>query len=139
MIDLKQWAVWWVTGSQHLYGPEADAEVAARGLAAAIPVTVQFKSVVTTPESILVACQVAKAATRCVRVLAWMHTFSLAKMWIAGLTALQRPLLHLHTQFQRDIPWSTIDMDYMNLHQSNHGDCEFGYSARAWGCAARGQ
>ncbi len=145
MIDLRQYTVWFVTGSQHLYGPEtlqkvaADAQAVAQGLAqsAHLPVTVQFKPVVTTPESILEVCRAANDAADCVAVIAWMHTFSPAKMWIAGLTALQKPLLHLHTQFHRDIPWATIDMDYMNLHQSAHGDREFGYVGARLGLARK--
>jgi L-arabinose isomerase len=135
MIQLRDNVVWFVTGSQHLYGEEtlrqvaADAQAVAQGLAGSthIPVTVELKSVVTTPESILRVCRAANDDPACVGLITWMHTFSPAKMWIAGLAALQKPLLHLHTQFNRDIPWATIDMDYMNLHQSAHGDREFGY------------
>ncbi|HEY6353921.1 MAG TPA: L-arabinose isomerase, partial [Burkholderiaceae bacterium] len=135
MIDLRKFAVWFVTGSQHLYGQEtlkqvaADAQAVADGLASSpkIPVRIVIQPVVTTPETILEVCRRANDDSDCVGVITWMHTFSPAKMWIAGLTALQKPLLHLHTQFNRDIPWATIDMDYMNLHQSAHGDREFGY------------
>ena len=135
MINLKQFEVWFVTGSQHLYGPETLEQVAqhsqaiARALddAPAIPVTVVFKPVLTTPDAIHQVCLEANAARQCVGLVAWMHTFSPAKMWIAGLRALQKPLVHLHTQFNRDIPWATIDMDFMNLNQSAHGDREFGF------------
>ena len=135
MIDLRKFTVWFVTGSQHLYGEEtlkqvaADAQVIVHGLAQAsqIPTAIQFKPVVTTPESILEVCRAANADADCVGLITWMHTFSPARMWIAGLSALHKPLLHLHTQYQRDIPWATIDMDYMNLNQSAHGDREFGH------------
>ncbi len=135
MIELRNYTVWFVTGSQHLYGEEtlrqvaADAQAVAQGLAhsAHIPVAIQYKPVVTTPETILEVCRAANDAADCVGVITWMHTFSPARMWIAGLTALAKPLLHLHTQYHRDLPWATIDMDYMNLHQSAHGDREFGY------------
>jgi len=135
MIDLRQLNVWFITGSQHLYGPEtlrqvaADAQAIVGGLAASpqIPVGVVFKPVVTTPESILEVCREANNAPDCIGLVLWMHTFSPAKMWIAGLSALRKPFLHLHTQFNRDIPWATIDMDFMNLNQSAHGDREFGF------------
>src|SRR6185295_12704265 len=126
---------WFVAGSQDLYGPAAleQVDAHARELAAAldreaaIPVRVVAKQVLRSPESVRGLCLEANADDRCVGVIAWMHTFSPAKMWIAGLTALQKPLLHLHTQFDRDLPWSEIDMDYMNLNQSAHGDREFGF------------
>jgi L-arabinose isomerase len=135
MIDLKQFEVWFVTGSQHLYGPETLEQVAehsravARALdaAAAIPVRVVFKPVLTTPDEIHRLAREANTAENCVGLVAWMHTFSPAKMWIAGLRALQKPLAHLHTQFNREIPWADIDMDFMNLNQSAHGDREFGF------------
>lgn len=135
MIDLKKLEVWFVTGSQHLYGDKILEQVAthsveiSRGLNASpvMPVQVVFKQVVKTPEEIYHICQEANTATNCMGVIAWMHTFSPAKMWIGGLKVLRKPLLHLHTQFNRDIPWSTIDMDFMNLNQSAHGDREFGF------------
>jgi L-arabinose isomerase len=135
MKALADREVWLVTGSQHLYGAEAlrlvedhSREIAgALDASAAIPVRVVSKPVVTTPESIHELCLAATASPSCVGVIAWMHTFSPAKMWIAGLAALQKPLLHLHTQFNRDLPWAEIDMDFMNLNQSAHGDREFGY------------
>jgi L-arabinose isomerase len=128
---------WFVTGSQHLYGPETLQQVAADsqrivdGLnaTAKLPVKIIFKPVLTTPDAILQLCQEANAAPNCVGLITWMHTFSPAKMWIAGLSALRKPFAHLHTQFGRDIPWSTIDMDFMNLNQSAHGDREFGFIA----------
>ncbi|HEY0779992.1 MAG TPA: L-arabinose isomerase [Gemmatirosa sp.] len=135
MIDLKTFEVWFVTGSQHLYGPETLAQVAehsrtiarALGAAASVPVRVVFKPVLTTPDEIHRLARDANAAADCVGLLAWMHTFSPAKMWIAGLRALQKPFVHLHTQFNREIPWADIDMDFMNLNQSAHGDREFGF------------
>ncbi len=135
MINLEQYEVWFVTGSQHLYGPKTLEQVAqhSREIAATLsaarelPVKVTFKPVLTTPDAILSLCLEANAAPACVGVVTWMHTFSPAKMWIAGLLALKKPLLHLHTQFNAEIPWSTIDMDFMNLNQSAHGDREFGF------------
>ncbi len=135
MKALGEFEVWFVTGSQQLYGAEtlrrvaAHAEQISRGLeaSAAIPVRVVYRPVVTTPETIYGVCLEANATPSCVGVIGWMHTFSPAKMWIAGLLALQKPLLHLHTQFNRDLPWGEIDMDFMNLNQSAHGDREFGY------------
>jgi len=86
-----------------------------------------YKPVLTGPEAILDVCQAASIAPECVGVITWMHTFSPAKMWIAGLRSLQKPLAHLHTQFNRELPWGEIDMDFMNLNQSAHGDREFGF------------
>ena len=135
MIDLKQCEVWFVTGSQHLYGPRTLEQVAAnsREIAKAlgdspeIPVQVVFKPVLTTPEDIRQLCLEANSAQNCVGLITWMHTFSPAKMWIAGLNLLKKPFLHLHTQYNREIPWSSIDMDFMNLNQAAHGDREFGF------------
>jgi len=135
MLDLKQFEVWFVTGSQHLYGEETLRQVDEHSKIIAdffnnspqIPVKVVFKPVVKTPEEILQICREANVAPNCVGIITWMHTFSPAKMWIRGLTALQIPLLHLHTQFNRDIPYDEIDMDFMNLNQSAHGDREFGH------------
>ncbi len=135
MINLKQYEVWFVTGSQHLYGPEILAQVNKNSntIAKALhesgnfPVKVIWKSVVTTPDAIRELFREADASQTCVGLIAWMHTFSPAKMWIGGLTRLHKPLCHLHTQFNRDIPWATIDMDFMNLNQSAHGGREFGF------------
>jgi len=134
-MHLQDYELWFLTGSQHLYGPEAIEQVAehSREIAAAldasgaIPTRVVFKPVLTTAEEIHQICQEANAAQNCVGVVAWMHTFSPAKNWIAGLRALQKPLAHLHTQYNRDIPWGEIDMDFMNLNQAAHGDREFGF------------
>ena len=126
---------WFLTGSQHLYGEETLREVAAQSAevvaaleaAPEIPVKIVPKPVLTGSDEIRQVCLAANAAPNCIGVIAWMHTFSPAKAWIAGLEALQQPLLHLHTQANRSLPWSTIDMDFMNLNQSAHGDREFGY------------
>jgi L-arabinose isomerase len=135
MIDLKQYEVWFVTGSQHLYGPktletvaEHSKEIAAAlGASAHVPVQVVFKPVLTTPDAIRDLCLEANSAKNCIGLITWMHTFSPAKMWIAGLSLLKKPLLHLHTQYNREIPWAEIDMNFMNLNQAAHGDREFGF------------
>jgi L-arabinose isomerase len=134
-MNLKNLEAWFVTGSQHLYGEETLKQVAehskeiARALdaQAGIPVKIVFKPTVKTPEEIYKLCVEANTTPNCIGIIAWMHTFSPAKMWIGGLKVLQKPLLHLHTQFNRDIPWNSIDMDFMNLNQSAHGDREFGF------------
>ena len=134
-MPLSNYQVWFLTGSQHLYGPEAIEQVGAHSreiagflnAAAEIPVEIVYKPVLTTAEEIYSICSAANTDDKCVGVIAWMHTFSPAKNWIAGLTALQKPLLHLHTQYNRDIPWAEIDMDFMNLNQAAHGDREFGH------------
>ncbi len=135
MLDLKQFEIWFVTGSQDLYGEDTLRQVAEHSQIISdffdknseIPVRVVFKPVVKSPEEIYRICQDANVSASCIGIVAWMHTFSPAKMWIRGLQILQKPLLHLHTQFNRDIPWKDIDMDFMNLNQSAHGDREFGY------------
>ncbi|HEV2478421.1 MAG TPA: L-arabinose isomerase [Puia sp.] len=134
-MDLKTFEVWFVTGSQHLYGEETLKQVAAHSQTIAkaldsdkkIPVRVVYKPTVKTPEEIYQTCVEANTTGHCIGIIAWMHTFSPAKMWIGGLKVLHKPLLHLHTQFNRDIPWGEIDMDFMNLNQSAHGDREFGF------------
>lgn len=135
MIDISSKEVWFITGSQNLYGPETIEQVAKNSMkiiqsfndSASIPVKVVFKPIVKSPEEIHGTLTAANQEQNCIGIITWMHTFSPAKMWIRGLTALQKPLLHLHTQFNRDIPWSTMDMDFMNLNQSAHGDREFGF------------
>ncbi len=135
MTDLKHLEVWFVTGSQHLYGEETLKQVAAHSEeiakhldgTASIPVRVVFKPTVKSTEEVTATLAEANATKNCIGIIAWMHTFSPAKMWINGLRILQKPLLHLHTQFNRDIPWGEIDMDFMNLNQSAHGDREFGF------------
>jgi L-arabinose isomerase len=127
--------LWFVTGSQHLYGEEtlkqvnSDSEAIARALdkTVAIPAKVLFRPVLTNADAITAICLEANNSPTCAGVIAWMHTFSPAKMWISGLVKLNKPLLHFHTQYNRDIPWSEIDMDFMNLNQAAHGDREFGY------------
>lgn len=127
--------VWFITGSQHLYGEETLRQVAehsqviAKALndAAAMPVSIVFKPTVKSTEEIYNICVEANSDKNCIGIITWMHTFSPAKMWINGLKILNKPLLHLHTQFNRDIPWNDIDMDFMNLNQSAHGDREFGF------------
>ncbi|HVY73719.1 MAG TPA: L-arabinose isomerase [Puia sp.] len=134
-MNLKQLEVWFLTGSQHLYGEEVLKKVDQHAATIAdsldrssqIPVRIVFKPVVKTPDEISNICAAVNAQSSCIGVICWMHTFSPAKMWINGLKILQKPLLHLHTQFNRDIPWSEIDMDFMNLNQSAHGDREFGF------------
>lgn len=135
MNDLKKCEVWFITGSQFLYGEETLQQVAkhsetiVKGLDAAdqIPFKIVFKPVLKTPDEIFQLCIEANSSKNCIGLIAWMHTFSPAKMWIGGLKILQKPLLHLHTQFNRDIPWEKIDMNFMNLNQSAHGDREFGF------------
>ncbi|ULQ51911.1 L-arabinose isomerase [Flavihumibacter fluvii] len=135
MNELKKSELWFVTGSQHLYGEETLKLVAehsqtiasALNASGRIPVTVVYKPVLKSPDEIYALCQDANTAANCIGIVAWMHTFSPAKMWIGGLKILRKPLLHLHTQFNRDIPWGNIDMDFMNLNQSAHGDREFGF------------
>ncbi len=133
--DLAEYTVWFLTGSQGLYGEETLRQVAeqskavAKGLqeSSGIPVTVVWKPVLTDSDSIRRAMLEANADDGVIGLIAWMHTFSPAKMWIAGLDALQKPLLHLHTQANVELPWSEIDFDFMNLNQAAHGDREFGY------------
>ena len=135
MIDLKEFQVWFLTGSQHLYGEETIKQVAGHAKEIAsylndskdISVSVVFKPVLTTGDSIFDTLVEASSDKKCIGVVTWMHTFSPAKMWIRGLKALQKPLLHLHTQYNSEIPWDSIDMDFMNLNQSAHGDREFGH------------
>jgi len=127
--------IWFVTGSQHLYGPGPLKQVAANSkkIAAALaasqrmPLKVVFKALLTTPDEIRTLCLDANHDARCAGLILWMHTFSPAKMWIGGLIALRKPFVHLHTQFNRDLPWGEIDMDFMNLNQAAHGDREAGF------------
>jgi L-arabinose isomerase len=134
-MDFKELELWFVTGSQHLYGPELLKQVEIHAGAIAghlssspqVPVKIIPKPVMTGSDSIRRLCLDANAADECIGVMAWMHTFSPARIWIAGLQSLQKPLLHLHTQFNQELPWPSIDMDFMNLNQSAHGDREFGF------------
>jgi len=143
--DLASFEVWFLTGSQGLYGEETLRQVAEQSkqisdaLAAAsdIPVTVVWKPVLTDAEAIRRMALEANSADNIVGVIAWMHTFSPAKMWITGLDLLRKPLLHLHTQANVELPWDTIDMDFMNLNQAAHGDREFGYIQTRLGVARK--
>jgi len=133
--DLRELEAWFVTGSQDLYGEETlkQVDLHSKEIAStldqnsAIPVKIVFKPVLTSPEAIHTLCQQANSTANCIGLVTWMHTFSPAKMWIAGLKSLSKPFMHLHTQFNRDIPWDSIDMDFMNLNQSAHGGREFGF------------
>jgi L-arabinose isomerase len=135
MDNLKRNQVWFITGSQHLYGDETlkkvdeHSGIIAQHLSSTkdVPVTVVYKPVVTTADEIFEICQQVNITKECIGIIAWMHTFSPAKMWIRGLSMLNKPLLHFHTQYNADIPWSSIDMDFMNLNQSAHGDREFAF------------
>jgi L-arabinose isomerase len=127
--------IWFVTGSQHLYGPGPLKQVAANskkiayalGASKRIPLKVVFKALLTTPDEIRALCLEANHSANCAGLILWMHTFSPAKMWIGGLSALRKPFVHLHTQFNRDLPWGEIDMNFMNLNQAAHGDREAGF------------
>ncbi|MCC3373338.1 L-arabinose isomerase [Cohnella sp. REN36] len=143
MLQTKSYVFWFVTGSQHLYGPETleevnahSAEIAA-GLSEALPYPTLFKPVVTTSDEIRKVIMAAQADETCAGIITWMHTFSPAKMWISGLSELRKPLLHLHTQYNRDIPWDTIDMDFMNTNQAAHGDREYGFIGARMGIARK--
>jgi L-arabinose isomerase len=135
MIELKKLEVWFLTGSQHLYGEETLKQVAADSQqivtsldnSVKIPVHIVFKPVLKTPDEIFHTIQEVNAASQCIGVITWCHTFSPSKMWINGLKILHKPVLHLHTQFNRDLPWADIDMDFMNLNQAAHGDREHGF------------
>jgi len=134
-LNLKSLEVWFVTGSQHLYGPETLKKVAEHSLeiaraldaVAAIPARIVFKPVLVTPEAVTELCRSANHAPECIGLITWCHTFSPSKMWINGLKQLVKPVAHLHTQYNRDIPWSSIDMDFMNMNQAAHGDREHGF------------
>lgn len=135
MSILSQLELWFVAGSQSLYGEDAllsvreHSEAIAQALSRSpeIPIKIVPKSVMTSAEGIARLCADATRDEHCVGIIAWMHTFSPARMWVAGLSVLHKPLAHLHTQYNRTLPWSTIDMNFMNLNQSAHGDREFGF------------
>jgi L-arabinose isomerase len=135
--------IWFLTGSQSLYGEETLRQVAeqsrqiAESLGQQVPVRIVWKPVLTTADAIRRECLDATSSDDCGGVIAWMHTFSPAKMWIGGLEALRKPLLHLHTQANVSLPWSEIDMDFMNLNQAAHGDREFGYIQTRLGVARK--
>jgi L-arabinose isomerase len=135
MHNLASPSIWFVCGSQHLYGPgplkqvAANAHTVAAALAASkhLPLKTQFKALLTTPDEITNVMLAANNDANCAGLILWMHTFSPSKMWIRGLSVLKKPFLHLHTQFNRDLPWGSIDMDFMNLNQAAHGDREAGF------------
>ncbi len=135
MQNLATLEIWFVTGSQHLYGEETLKQVAANSTAIAraldgsklIPAPIIFKPVLKSTEEIRQLCLDANSTPQCAGLILWMHTFSPSKMWISGLSLLKKPFLHLHTQFNRDLPWDKIDMDFMNLNQAAHGDREAGF------------
>jgi L-arabinose isomerase len=135
LTDLKKFEVWFVVGSQPLYGEESLRRVRehAREMAewlaqsSGIPVKIELSPLMTSTDSITQLCLEANRSTQCIGLLFWMHTFSPAQMWIAGLDTLRKPFAHLHTQHNRHLPWSTLDMDFMNENQSAHGDREFGF------------
>ncbi len=135
MQSLSSPEIWFVCGSQHLYGPGPLKEVAANAATVAgkldqsrrLPLKVVFKALLTTPDEITNLAIAGNADPNCGGLIIWMHTFSPSKMWIRGLNILKKPFLHLHTQFNRDLPWGSIDMDFMNLNQAAHGDREAGF------------
>ncbi|MGD0060240.1 MAG: L-arabinose isomerase [Verrucomicrobiia bacterium] len=135
MKNLDTVEIWYVTGSQHLYGEAVLKKAAANSRKIVeelngtkrLPLKIVFKPVLTTPDAIRQLCLEANHNPKCAGLILWMHTFSPSKMWIGGLSALKKPFLHLHTQFNRDLPWGEIDMDFMNLNQSAHGDREAGF------------
>lgn len=134
-MKLPPFEIWYVTGSQHLYGEEALKQVAANSqqivaelnAAGTLPMPLVFKPILTRPEEVTALMREANSAPNCAGLVLWMHTFSPSKMWINGLLSLKKPFLHLHTQYGRDLPWGEINMDFMNLHQSAHGDREAGF------------
>ncbi len=135
MKGFENFEVWFVTGAQLLYGGDAVIAVDAhsnemvKGLneSGNLPVKVVYKGTVNSAREVTDTLKAANNDPRCIGVITWMHTFSPAKMWIHGLQELRKPLLHFHTQFNKEIPWETMDMDFMNLNQSAHGDREFGH------------
>jgi L-arabinose isomerase len=145
MLSSRPYEFWFVTGSQHLYGEEALKQVEEHSRTivnelnrdSVFPFPLVFKPIVTIPEEIRNICLEVNASEQCAGIVTWMHTFSPAKMWIGGLSELRKPLLHLHTQFNRDIPWDSIDMDFMNLNQSAHGDREYGFIGARMGVARK--
>ncbi|VXB55990.1 L-arabinose isomerase [Aeromicrobium sp. 9AM] len=144
-MSIAEREIWFLTGSQGLYGEETLQQVAdqsrevAETLAAHPDLTIRivWKPVLTSSDAIRRTILEANADDACIGLIGWMHTFSPAKMWINGLDALRKPFLHLHTQAHREIPWSTIDMDFMNLNQAAHGDREFGYIQTRLGVARK--
>jgi L-arabinose isomerase len=143
--SLDGYEVWFLTGSQHLYGEDVLKQVAAQSqeiatqlnASSSVPVRIVWKPVMTDSDAIRRTALEANSDDSVIGVTAWMHTFSPAKMWIQGLDLLRKPLLHLHTQANRDLPWADIDFDFMNLNQAAHGDREFGYIQSRLGIARK--
>lgn len=135
ILDISQKEIWFITGSQHLYGEETLRQVAENSqeivkgfnVSTHLPIKIVFKPTVKTPDEITNVCVEANQSKNCIGLITWMHTFSPSKMWIKGLSIINKPICHLHTQFNAEIPWNTINMDFMNLNQSAHGDREFGF------------
>ena len=135
MEFFKKVEVWFVVGSQHLYGPKILQQVADNArvvvdelnASGRFPVKIVLKPTVKTPDEILAVCRAASHSETCIGLITWMHTFSPAKMWIAGLSVLDKPFMQLHTQFNSQVPWDSMDMDFMNLNQTAHGGREFGF------------
>jgi L-arabinose isomerase len=135
MKNIQAPEIWYITGSQHLYGEQTLRQVAANSQkiveelndSRRLPLKLVFKPTATRPQEIRAVCLEANNTPNCVGLILWMHTFSPSKMWIGGLSTLRKPFLHLHTQFNRDLPWGEIDMDFMNLNQAAHGDREAGF------------
>lgn len=131
----ENFEIWWVTGAQLLYGGEtvqivdghSQEMVAGLNASGNIPVKIVYKGTANSSKEVEAIMKAANNEDKCVGIITWMHTFSPAKMWIKGLQALQKHLLHFHTQYNAEIPWDTMDMDFMNLNQSAHGDREFGH------------
>ena len=125
MKELQNLKIWFLTGTQYLYGEKTLQQISKNAFSVVeglnesekIPLEIVFKPILKTQEEITKICTEASSDPNCIGVIAWMHTFSPAKMWINGLKILHVPLLHLHTQYNNEIPWSTIDMDFMNLNQ----------------------
>ena len=134
-MGFQDFEVWFVTGAQLLYGGDAVIAVDAhsneivKGLneSGNLPVKVVYKGTVNSAAEVTATMRAANNESKCIGIITWMHTFSPAKMWIHGLQELKKPLLHFHTQFNKEIPWNEMDMDFMNLNQSAHGDREFGF------------
>lgn len=134
-LDKQKYEIWFLTGTQNLYGDNtlqqvtSQSEEVSRILAKSIdvPVEIVWKPILKTSNEVRTIMQDASTSDKCIGVIVWMHTFSPAKMWISGLHALTKPLLHFHTQFNSQLPWSTLDMDFMNLNQAAHGDREHGH------------
>lgn len=137
MSIMKKYEFWFLTGSQHLYGEETlrqveeHSKIMVDGInkSGLVPCEIVYKPIVTTPDQITKIIKEANYDDNCAGIITWMHTFSPSKMWINGFALLEKPYCHFHTQFNRQIPDEEIDMDFMNLNQSAHGDREHGFIA----------